>query len=129
MKFGTPMNQSQPFNRNYFHEIWCSICDFMVFWIVLKNLRGNFNFCKIRTIVLKLHTNKLYRSRNFGIGLGQNRLKRSNFFRFLIFWEFPQNCLTQANFNLSSWNFVRKYTNTGWCVILNFVRIGRELWI
>ena len=43
----------------------------------------------------------------------------SNFFRFWIFWEFFQNCLTQANFDLSSWNFVRKCINTEWCLILN----------
>ena len=62
----------------------------------LKNVRGSSNFRKIRAIVLKLHTNILYRSRNFGIEFGHNRLKHSNFARFWIFWEFSQN-------------FVRKY--------------------
>ena len=34
---------------------------------------------KIRAIILKLHTNILYQSRNFGIKFGQNR---SNFLSF-----------------------------------------------
>ena len=93
----------------------------------LKKGRGNSNFRKIRAIVLKLHTNILHPSRKFGIEFGQNRLKRSNFFRYWIFWEFFQNCLTQANFDLSSWNFVRKCTNTEWCLIPNFIRIGGDL--
>ena len=118
MKFGTPVKQSQPFNRDYFHDNWCTICDFMRFW---------FDFRRIRAFVLKLHTNILYRSRNFGIEFGQNRLKRSNFFRFWIFWEFFHNCLTQANFNLSSWNFVGKCTNTKWCLIPDFIRISGDL--
>ena len=123
MKFGTPVKRSQPFNRDYFHKnLWFyGILNF------LKYVHGSSNFRKIRSIVLKIHMNLLYRSRNFGIEFAQNRLKRSNLFRFWIFWEFSQNCLTQANFNLSSWNFVRKCTNTEWCVILNFVRIGRDL--
>ena len=48
------------------------------------------------------------------------------FFRFWIFWEFFQNCLIQANFDLSSWNFVGKCTNTEWCLIPNFIRILDE---
>ena len=48
---------------------------------------------------------------------------------FWIFWEFSQNCLTQANFNLSSWNFVRKCTNTECGLILHFVRIGQDVQI
>ena len=36
MKFGTPVKQSQPFNREYFHANWCPICDFMGFWIFWK---------------------------------------------------------------------------------------------
>ena len=93
----------------------------------LKIGRGSSKFRKIRAIVLKLHTNTLHPSRNFGIEFGQNRLKRSNFFRFWIFWEFFQYCLTQANFDLSSWNFVGKCTNTEWCLILSFIRIGGDL--
>ena len=93
----------------------------------LKKGRGSSNFRKIRAIVLKLHTNILHPSRNFGIEFGQNRLKRSNFFRFWIFWEFFHNCLTQANFYLSSWNFVGKCTNTEWCLLPNFIRIGGNL--
>ena len=43
---------------------------------------------RIRTIVLKLHTNILYRSRNFGIEFCQNRLKRSIFSDFEFFENF-----------------------------------------
>ena len=127
IKFSTPVKQSQPFNHDYFHDNWCLICDFMGFWFFWKKGRGSSNFCKIRAIVLKLHTTILYRSRNFGIEFGQNRLKRSNFFKFWIFWEFSQNCLTQANFVLSSWNFVRKCANTEWCLILNVLEISQDL--
>ena len=34
--------------------------------------RGSSHVCKIRAIILKLHTNILYQSRNFGIEFGQN---------------------------------------------------------
>ena len=95
----------------------------------LKKGGGSSNFRKIRAIVLKLDTNILDTSRNFGIEIGENRLERSNFFRFWIFWELFQNCLTQANFDLSSWNSLRKCTNTKWCLILNFVEISRVLQI
>ena len=126
MKFGTPVKQSQHFNRDYFHDNWCPICDFMEFLIFWKKDVIT-NFRKNRAIVLKLHTNILHPWRNFGIEFGQNRLKHPNFFRFWIFWEFFQNCLTQANFDLSSWNFVRKCTNTVWCSIPNFIRIVGDL--
>ena len=70
----------------------------------------------------------IYHTRNFDIEFGQNRLKRLNFFRFWFFWEFSQSCLPQANFDLSSWIFVLKCTNTEWFLILNFVRlVGRDL--
>ena len=36
LKFGTPVKQSQPSNRDYFHDSWCPICDFMGFWIFWK---------------------------------------------------------------------------------------------
>ena len=36
MKFDTPVKQSQPFNRDYFHDDRCQICDFMGFWIFWK---------------------------------------------------------------------------------------------
>ena len=127
MKFGTPVKQSQPFNRDSFHDNWCPICNFMGFWILWKKERGSSNFRKIPAIVLKLLTNILHPSRNFGIEFGQNRLKRSNCLRFWIFWEFFQNCLTQANFDLSSWNFVGQCTDTEWCLIPNFIRIGGDL--
>ena len=102
----------------------------MGFWIFWKKdvvANFNFNFRKIRAIVLKLPTNILHPSRNFGIEFGQNRLKRSNFFRFWIFWQFFQNCLTQANFDLSSWNFVSKCNNSECCLVSNFIRIGGDL--
>ena len=73
-----------------------------------KKGRGSSSFRNIRAIILKLYINILYRSRNFRIEFGQNRLKRSKFFRFWIFREFSQNYLTQANFDLSSWHFVHK---------------------
>ena len=91
-----------------------------------KKGRSSSNCRKIRAIVLKLHTNILHPSRNFGIEFGHNRLKRSNFFRSWIFWEFFQNCLTQANFDLSSLNFVGKCTNMC-CLIPNFIKIGGDL--
>ena len=37
--------------------------------------RGSSNYRKIRAIVLKLNTNILHPSRNFGIEFGQNRLR------------------------------------------------------
>ena len=57
----------------------------------------------------KIHTNILYRSKNFGIEFGQNRLKRLIFSDFEFFENFLK---TQADLDLSSWNFVRKCTNT-----------------
>ena len=75
MKFGTRVKQSQPFNRDYFHDNRCPIFDFMRFWNCLKNGRGRSNFRKIPAIVLKQHRKILYRFRNFGIKFGQNRLK------------------------------------------------------
>ena len=91
-------------------------------WNFLKKVRGSSNFRKIRALVLKRHTNILHPSRNFSIEFGQNRLKHSNFFRFWIFWEFFQNCITRENSDLSSWNFVRKCTNTEWCLIPKFYK-------
>ena len=41
---------------------------------------GSSNFCKIRVIVRKVHTNILYRWRKFVIEFDQNRSKRWNFF-------------------------------------------------
>ena len=121
-KVSNPDNDNPRFPWQLMPDLWFyGILNF------LKKGRGSSNFRKIRAIVLKLYINILYPSRNLGIEFGQNRLKHSNFFRFWIFWEFSQNCLTQANFDLSSWNFVRKCTNTEWCLILNFVKIGGDL--
>ena len=36
IKFSTPVKQSQPFNRDYFHDNWCRICGFVGFWIFWK---------------------------------------------------------------------------------------------
>ena len=49
------------------------------------------------------------------------------FFLIFNFWKFFQNCISQANFDLSSWNYVRKCTNTEWCLIPNFIRIVENL--
>ena len=38
MKFGPPVKQSQPFHRDYFHEKWSPICDFMGFWFKKKDV-------------------------------------------------------------------------------------------
>ena len=64
---------------------------FLILWDLkfFENGCGSSNFRKIRVIVLKLHTYiLLYRSRNFGIEFGQNRLKRSNFSDFEFFENF-----------------------------------------
>ena len=102
----------------YRYEIWCTsesittLQSWLFSWRLMPDLwfygiinffkkgRGSSNFRKIRAIVLKLHTNILCRSRKFGIESGQNRLKRSNSFRFWIYSEFSQNCITQADFDL-----------------------------
>ena len=93
----------------------------------LKNVCGSSNFRKIWAIVLKIHTNIINRSRTFGIEFAQNRLKRSNFLRFWIFFKFPVNCVTCANFELLSSKFVHKFTDTKWFFIRNFVWISRGL--
>ena len=83
MKFGAPVKQSQPFIVTIFMTIDARFVILWIIWILvnfLKKGRGSSNFRKIRAIVLKLHTNILYRSKNFGIEFGQNRLWRSNFF-------------------------------------------------
>ena len=116
------MKQSQPFNRDYFHNNWCPMCDFMAFLIFWKKGRGSSNFRKIRATILKLHTTYIDQGT-----LVLNLVK--NFFRFWIFWESSQNYLTQTNFDLSSWNFVHKCTNTEWYLILNFVKISQDLQI
>ena len=99
----------------YFWKFWPSPVIFK-----FRNInRSTFGRSKFRP-PLKLFINILHPSRNFGIEFRQNRLKRSNFFRFWIFWNFFQNCLNQASFDLLSWSFLRKYTNTEWCLILDF---------
>ena len=36
MNFGTPVKQSQPIERDYFHDNSCPICEFMGFNIFFK---------------------------------------------------------------------------------------------
>ena len=76
-----------------------------------------------------MHKNIIHRSRTFGIEFDQNRLKRSNFLRFWIFWKFSLNCLTCASFELLSTKFVYKCTNTKSCFIGNLVRIDQGLYL
>ena len=104
-----------------FNLRFCGILNF------LKNVRSNSNFREIWAIVLKLHLNIIYQSRIFGTEFYNNRLKCSNFLRFFIFQKFALTCLTCANFELSSLNFVRKCTNTELCFIRNLARIDWSL--
>ena len=76
-------------------------------------------FRKIWAIVLKLHTNIIHRSRTFGVKFDQNRLKRSNFLRFWIYWKFSLNCVTCANFELLSSKFVYDCT---------YSDVSHEIW-
>ena len=85
---------------------------FVILWDFLNNVYGSSNFRKILVIVIKLHTNIIYRLMTFRIKFRQNRLKRSNFLWFWIFWKFALNCLTCVNFELSSLNLVHECTNT-----------------
>ena len=102
----------------------------------LKNVRGSSNFRKSLAIVLRLHTNILYRSRNFGIEFGQNRLKLSNFFRLWIFWEFSQNraeilCVNITHywvmFNTKSCKNRSKPLNFRWIRIFYFFFIWYQI--
>ena len=93
----------------------------------LKNVCGSSNFHKIWAIVLKMHTNIIHRSRTFGIEFDQNRLERSNFLRFWLFWKFSLNRVTCSNFELLSSKFIYECTNTKWYFRRNLVRIGRGL--
>ena len=124
----------------------CScVSDFQRFkplWLI-NGLRCQYEICytseAITTLQLWLFSWQLmpdlwfYRILNFlkkdVVALTYVKLKRSNFFKFRIFWEFSQNYLTQANFDLSSWNFVCKCTDIEWCFLLNFVKISQDLWI
>ena len=47
MKFGTPLKQSQSFNRDCFHDNWCTICDFIGFWIFSKKDVVSLTFVKL----------------------------------------------------------------------------------
>ena len=48
MKFGTLVKQSQHFNRDYFHDNWCPICDFMEFWFFWKKDEVALTFIKFK---------------------------------------------------------------------------------
>ena len=47
MKFGTLVKQSQHFNRDYFHDNWYPICDFMEYWIFWKKDALALTFVKV----------------------------------------------------------------------------------
>ena len=87
--------------------------------LILKDIcmqfkKKNFNIfnCAIKNNVKNCpsaHASPIYRSRTFGFEFSQNRLMRYNVFNF----EFKnKNCLTYANFELSSLNFVDGEKNT-----------------
>ena len=46
IKFNTPVKQSQPFIRDYFHDNWCPTSDFMEFWIFGKKVVVVLTFVK-----------------------------------------------------------------------------------
>ena len=112
MKFGTPVKQSQPFNRGYFHANWCPICDFMGFWIFWKKNVVSLTFVKFE--LSSQNCTQIYYIDQGTLVLNLAKIDWS----IQIFWKFSQNYLTQENFDLSSWNFVHKCTNTEWCLIL-----------
>ena len=66
--------------RAYRYIAWEPSIDtrFVILWNVefFEKGRGSSNFRKIRAIVLKLHTNILHPSRNFGIEFRRNRFCR-----------------------------------------------------
>ena len=71
--------------------VWVYACVLICDVDFFEKMYGNSNFRKIWTIALKLNLNVLY---NFGIEFGRNRLKRSIFFKFWIFGEFSEDCIT-----------------------------------
>ena len=124
-KFGTPVKQSQPFNRDYFHDNWCPICDFIRYWIFWKSVVVTLTFVKLELTSWKYTQISYIDQGTLVLNLAKIDWSVQIFFRFWIFWEFCQNCLTPANFDLSS--FVRKCINTEWRLTLNFVKISRDL--
>ena len=56
-----------------------------IVWNLKKNTSGSSDFCKIQAIILKLHTNIIYRWKTFGIEFGENRSNGSYFLRFKFF--------------------------------------------
>ena len=99
------------------HDLWFyGILNF------LKKGRASSNFRKIRAIVLKLHTNILHPSRNFGIEFGQNRLKRSNFIQIFNFLRIFSKLSNSGKFRFIELKFcVENFVNR-WSP-LNFRRI------
>ena len=69
----------------------------------LKKGRGSSNFCKIRAIVLKLHTNILYRSRIFGIRL--KTIELFKFFQILSFLRIFSNLSNSGEFRFIELKF------------------------
>ena len=127
MKFGTPVKQPQPFNRDCFHDNWCPICDFMGFWIFWKKDVVALTFVKFK--LSSWNWTQIYYIHQGTLVLNLTKIDWSVqiFSDFECFEFFFLNCLTQANFDLSSWNFVGKCTNTEWCLMPNFIRIDGDL--
>ena len=112
MKFGTLVKQSQLFNCDYFHENWCLIFDFMGFWI-WKMYVVALTFVKFELLSL-IYTWICYVDQGtFVLNLSKIDWSVQIFLDFEFFENFFK-CLTQTNFNLLSWNFVRECTNTEW---------------
>ena len=109
-------------------ESWQYLCKFkpnLKFYGILdflKNVYGSSNFRKIWAIVQKMHRNIIHRSRTYDIEFDQNRLKRRNCLKLLIFWNLFLNCVICASSELLSSKFVYEC-----CFLRVSVRIGRGL--
>ena len=91
MKFGTPVKQGHPFNRNYFHNKKCPVCDFMIFWIFWNRPETAH---KYNISIMDLW---------YWIWL-----KSIGAFKFMKFWiykNFSPNCQTQENFRVIELKF------------------------
>ena len=84
---------------------------------------------KISGIILMGVNDKLSQG-TFSIEFVQNRLKRSNFCRFWIFWKFTPNCLiTRVNFKSQAQVLCANVLILNNFFLWNLVRIGQDLWI
>ena len=100
MKFRTPVKQSQPFIRDYFHDNWCPICDFMGFWIFWKKDVVALTFVKFELSSLN-YTQIYYIDKGtLVLNLAQNGSSIQIISDFEFLWEISQNYLTQENFDL-----------------------------